>query len=164
MGLVKQLPLCPIHHQLSTVQIFFVWSVSGALLINVFHNLVTVTLNLIVRLISFAFKVSVLIDVRLFDVLMDLNVPKANVFQLHLNADMDMIALQAKNAIIKVVVLTSVMVYFVLQLIDVLMVNVLGYVKIQGAQTALDVIMVNANQFKDTVRPLHNAETLKFAI
>lgn len=95
---------------------------------------------------------------------MDLNVPKANVFQLSANADMHMIALQAKNAIIKVVVLTSVMGYFVLQLIDVLMVNVLGYVKIQGAQMVLDVIMVNANQFKGTVRPLHNAETLKFAI
>ena len=85
-------------------------------------------------------------------------------FQLHLNADMHMIVLQDKNAIIKAVVLTSVMVYFALQLIDVLMVSVLDFVKIQGAQMVLDVIMANANQFKDFVLPLHSAKTLKFAI
>lgn len=131
---------------------------------NVFLNLDIVILNLTVKLISFALKINVLIDVLLSDVLVDLNVLKDSVFLLHLNVDMHMIALQDKNAIIKAVVLISVMVCFVLQLIDVLMVSVLGFVKIQDVQMVLDVTMGNVSQFKGTVLPLHSAKTLRFAI
>ena len=124
MELVRQPPLFLIHLQPSTVQLFCVLQVSDVFTINASLNLDTAIPNQIVKPISFASKINVLIDVLLFGALMDLNVLKDNAFQLPINVDTHMIALQVKNAITKAVVLISVMVYSVLQPIDVSMVNV----------------------------------------